>query len=943
MKQYSLEISPEHGPAEGPVRRSIHSPDHLVNSPAEGVTTLYEVLQHGSKKFGDRNLFGYRKLERMVEEEKEVKKIVDGVEKTEIKKWKFFQLSGYYYYSYKDASKITHEVGAGLRKFGLGTEDKLEIFASTSCEWMLMAHGTYRPYDDLNGRHSQTHILIPLTRFTLTSLGCFTQALTIVTAYDTLGEEGLLHSMQETEAKAIFTNAELLATVGKVASKCTSLCHVIYTGDAKPELINKLREEHPQLQNIVSFDELRAVGREHPVDPVAPKAEDMCCIMYTSGSTGAPKGVILTHANLVAAISGVNRILEQYVTDEDCIMAYLPLAHVLEFLVENVCIFWGITLGYGSVRTLTDASVRNCQGDIKEFRPTFMTGVPAVWESIRKGVLTKIHASSPAVQKVFYTAFQTKAWCLEKGLPTGWLDSLVFNKIKDQVGGRLRFALSGGAPISPETQQFLSVTVAPILQGYGMTESCGMCAIMAPEQFAYGRVGAPVPCVEIKLVDVPDAGYRASNTPSQGEVWIRGGSITPGYFKRSDLTAETLTADGWLQTGDIGEWNENGTLSIIDRKKNLVKLSNGEYIALEKLESVYKSCLFVSNICVYGDSFQPKPVALVVPDQHKIRKLAEEKGIEERDIKKLCENEVIRKAVLDALIAQAKKGGLKPSEVLCDAYLTHEEWTSEQGLLTAAQKLKRKEINQKFKKELDDIKTVLSNIWIGSCDGDWFYLAVSCRPLSQTATQLDTMPDDPWDDWEAAADAGLDPPPPVKATTTKTKKKQSTADLPDEHERNKAIWTEATLLTPSLAREISRNTYQTPHIVRTDTSRTEYVPELKILKRPKNPGSTTYNPQTSQPQQPKTLAEREAEYVRAREKIFGLSSAAETPAAEGAAAGEGGASATGKTIWSRSRPTPSRADATVASVMRQPRPPDADGHGGEFRGGERNRRKGRTD
>lgn len=204
-----------------------------------------------------------------------------------------------------------------------------------------------------------------------------------------------------------------------------------------------------------------------------------------------------------------------------------------------------------------------------------------------------------------------------------------------------------------------------------------MCALMAPEQFAYGRVGAPVPCVEIKLVDVPDAGYRANNTPSQGEVWMRGGSITPGYFKRDDITAETLTEDGWLQTGDIGEWNENGTLSIIDRKKNLVKLSNGEYIALEKLESVYKTCLFVNNICVYGDSFQPKPVALVVPAEAKIRKLAEEKGLEEKDFEKLCHNEVILKGVLESLVAQAKKSGLKPAEVLCDVYLTHEEWTSE--------------------------------------------------------------------------------------------------------------------------------------------------------------------------------------------------------------------------------------------------------------------------
>lgn len=153
---------------------------------------------------------------------------------------------------------------------------------------------------------------------------------------------------------------------------------------------------------------------------------------------------------------------------EDCIMAYLPLAHVLEFLVENLSIFWGIALGYGSPRTLTDASVRNCKGDIKEFRPTLMTGVPAVWESIRKGVLSNLAKTSPAAQAVFHRAFATKSWLLERGLPTGFLDTMVFNKVKEQVGGRFRFGLCGGAPLAYDTQKFLSVVLNPILGGYGM-------------------------------------------------------------------------------------------------------------------------------------------------------------------------------------------------------------------------------------------------------------------------------------------------------------------------------------------------------------------------------------------------------------------------------------------------------------------------------------------
>ncbi|KAG0264783.1 long-chain fatty acid-CoA ligase, partial [Mortierella polycephala] len=288
------------------------------------------------------------------------------------------------------------------------------------------------------------------------------------------------------------------------------------------------------------------------------------------------------------------------------------------------------------------------------------------------------------------------SWCLDRKLSglTGIFDAVVFNKVRQQTGGRLRYALSGGAPISKETQRFLTTALCPILQAYGMTESCGMCAIMTPESFDYNRVGSPVPCTEVKMVDVSDAGYFSTDLPlPRGEIWIRGPSITAGYFKNPEETSATLTKDHWLMTGDIGEWHPDGTISIIDRKKNLVKLSHGEYIALEKLESVYKSTAYCNNICVYGDSMQSKPVAVIVVSEPRIIELAKSKGLEDQDFASLCENKVILKAVLDACLATGKKAGLKPAEMLQGVYLEPEEWTPQSGLLTAAQKLKRKEIN----------------------------------------------------------------------------------------------------------------------------------------------------------------------------------------------------------------------------------------------------------
>jgi len=309
--------------------------------------------------------------------------------------------------------------------------------------------------------------------------------------------------------------------------------------------------------------------------------------------------------------------------------------------------------------------------------------VPAVWETIRKGILTKVNAGPAVARLAFKGALSWK----RNSIPLlSSASEVIFNKVRAQTGGRLRIALSGGAAISRETQEFLDMALVTLLQGFGMTESCGMCTIGTPDFCAYSTVGAPSPAIEIKLVDVPDAGYFATNDPPQGEVLIRGPAVTEGYFKREEITRETITEDGWLKTGDVGQWNKDGTLSVIDRKKNLVKLSGGEYIAIEKLESTYKSCDLVQNMCVHADANASKPMAIVFPREDALKALGNGRSLEE-----LCNDDKVANQVLKQLNDVGRKGGLKGQEALTLCILVPEELP-----MTAAQKLERGKVTKKY-------------------------------------------------------------------------------------------------------------------------------------------------------------------------------------------------------------------------------------------------------
>uniref|UniRef100_A0A0D9RN58 Long-chain-fatty-acid--CoA ligase n=1 Tax=Chlorocebus sabaeus TaxID=60711 RepID=A0A0D9RN58_CHLSB len=628
----------------GGARRSvIGSGPQLLTHYYDDARTMYQVFRRGLSISGNGPCLGFRKPNQP-----------------------------YQWLSYQEVADRAEFLGSGLLQHNCKacTDQFIGVFAQNRPEWIIA------------------------------ELACYTYSMVVVPLYDTLGPGAIRYIINTADISTVIVDKPQKAVLllEHVERKETPGLKLIILMDPFEEAL----KERGQKCGVVikSMQAVEDCGQENHHAPVPPQPDDLSIVCFTSGTTGNPKGAMLTHGNVVADFSGFLKVTEKVIfpRQDDVLISFLPLAHMFERVIQSVVYCHGGRVGFfqGDIRLLSD--------DMKALCPTIFPVVPRLLNRMYDKIFSQ--ANTPLKRWLLEFAAKRKQAEVRSGIIRNdsiW-DELFFNKIQASLGGCVRMIVTGAAPASPTVLGFLRAALGCQWFSAKGEAACGVGpAATSPWCLVPGHVGAPLPCNHIKLVDVEELNYWACK--GEGEICVRGPNVFKGYLKDPDRTKEALDSDGWLHTGDIGKWLPAGTLKVIDRKKHIFKLAQGEYVAPEKIENIYIRSQPVAQIYVHGDSLKAFLVGIVVPDPEVMPSWAQKRGIE-GTYADLCTSKDLKKAILEDMVRLGKESGLHSFEQVKAIHIHSDMFSVQNGLLTPTLKAKRPELREYFKKQIEELYSI---------------------------------------------------------------------------------------------------------------------------------------------------------------------------------------------------------------------------------------------
>ena len=556
------------------------------------------------------------------------------------------------------------------------------------------------------------------------SFGCQMDSITIVTLYDTLGINSIEFIFNQTELTTLLAetkNLEILLKI-KEENKLGKVKNIIYLHcNEDVENLDEIIEKLTKLGiNLISYEKVMTTGKkcfEEKDNEIINKKyrkvlpDDIFLICYTSGTMDNPKGAMVTTRSLTLA-TNVMYTISSHLNGGDRILSFLPLAHIMEQLIFSVCLVYGTQTGFSSGNTI------RLLEDVQQLQPTYFCAVPRVYEKIYQTILDTISKKGFLIKKLFDKALAIKIYNYEKygKLTHALFDPIFFNKIKEKFGGKMVWMLSGGASLQNDILQGLKVMVGcPLVQGYGQTENAGSALLNSIYDSCCGTTGGVQNTTELKLVDLPEFNYLSTDINPEtgvpeprGEICFRGDTVFKGYFKDKKETDDIFDKDGWFHSGDVGViLTKNGnSIKIIDRAKNLFKLSQGEYVAPDKVQLILVKSKYINQIFLYGESLHSYAIALVYPELNecvqflKVNKKMGEINYDKINYNDLCGNNIMEEEIVKDCDIIGRTFDLKGFELPKKIRIINESFSLENNLMTPTLKLKAKSIKDKYSDEI---------------------------------------------------------------------------------------------------------------------------------------------------------------------------------------------------------------------------------------------------